>query len=475
MRNKIVGLFAANTFSFALVGLSFVVYSRVLSPGEFGAYGAAYAAATMLSLVLDGGIKTTIIKMHRDVTDEEEAVVLWTMLFGALLITAMFYGLQRPLFRWWPQIKYDYRFVLSFLGVSLAFYPLVTLPTAWLEHRLSYGHIAWIESTGMLLERGTPALILLWFHAGVYSFLWALIISRIFRVIALSSFHRCALKIASLRQFRQGVPLLGEGGWIQLGTFSNVARDNLHVLLVGPFFGMTWIGNYTWALQVCQISSQVFAQISARVALPMFARGGSFEERWTQCLFQIRLLLVLTGPVLCGVWLLLPALNAHLFHGRWTAALALIPFLFLRMLPGLATTPLGPLIMVHCGGYIYARTAVLWTLAETLGAALCIALVGPTGLAWSYAVIVWLGLWLMISALGPSIPSLGRQLAQQLVKRPSLYFAGTAVAFLGLLSKNIGPVYATNVWFFGVLAAVVVSVAYLLEPDIRAFMKYGKS
>jgi O-antigen/teichoic acid export membrane protein len=475
MRKKVVSLFAANTFSYLMVGLSFVVYSRVLSPGEFGAYGAALAAATMLSLVLDGGIKTTIIKMQREVTDTEEAVALWLMLLGALLITTLFYGLQRPLLLWWPQIRHDYRFVVSFLGVSLFFYPLVTLPTAWLEHRLSYGHIAWIESTGMLLERGAPALILLWFHSGVYSFLWALVLSRIFRAVALSKFHRCALRIASFRELKQGVHLLGEGGWIQLATLSNVARDNLHVLLVGPFFGMAWIGNYTWALQVCQISSQAFAQISARVALPLFAQGGSFEDRWTQCLLQIRLLMVLTGPVLCSVWLMLPSLNARLFHGKWTAALVLIPLLFLRMLPGLATTPLSPLIMVHCGGRAYARVAFLWTLAEIAGAVLCIALLGAIGLAWSYAFMVWVGVWLMLAALGPSEHSLVKQLARQIFRRPSLYFAGAAVLLLTLLFKNINPVYSTSVWFFGLLAGIVVSVSYLLEPDIRAFLKYGKT
>jgi len=474
MRKKVASLFAANTFSFLLVGLSFIVYSRVLSPGEFGAYGAAFAAATMLSLVLDGGIKTTIIKMQREVTDTEEAVVLWVMLLGALLITVLFYGLQRPLLLWWPQIKHDYRFVVSFVAVSLVFYPLVTLPTAWLEHRLSYGHIAWIESTGMLLERGSPALILLWFHAGVYSFLWALVVSRIFRVVALSKFHRCAVRIPAFRELRQGVHLLGEGSWIQLGTLSNVARDNLHVLLVGPFFGMAWIGNYTWALQVCQISSQVFAQISARVALPLFAQGGSFEDRWSKCLHQIRLLTMLTGPILCAVWLVLPSLNARFFHGKWTAALVLIPLLFFRMLPGLATTPLGPLVMVHCGGYVYARVAFMWTLTEVAGAIIFIAFLGPIGLAWSYAIMVWAGVWLMLAALAPSDRSLVKELAGQIFKRPGLYFAGVTVVFLTLLFKNINPVYSSSVWFFGVLAGIVVSASYLLEPDVRAFIRHEK-
>src|SRR5262249_36664111 len=171
-----------------------------------------------------------------------------------MAIIAVLYGFERPLALWWPKLRQDYQFVVSFVCASLIFYPLVTLPTARLERRLGYSHIAWIESTAMLLERGAPALILLWFHTGVYAFLWALLISRVFRVMALSRFHRCAIWLASFRQVRQGLHLLGVGSWIQLGNLSNVVRDNLHVLLIGPFFGKEWIGNYTWALQVCQIS-----------------------------------------------------------------------------------------------------------------------------------------------------------------------------------------------------------------------------
>jgi len=59
---------------------------------------------------------------------------------------------------------------------------------------------------------------------------------------------------------------------------SSVARDNLHILLVGPLFGKEWIGYYAWALQICLVSSQVFAQISARVSLPLLAQAGSFQR-----------------------------------------------------------------------------------------------------------------------------------------------------------------------------------------------------
>jgi len=475
MKSKVVKLFAANTFSYLLVGVSFIAYSRLLSPGEFGTYGAAFALASMLALVLDGGIKTTIIKMPREVTDTEEVTILFLMLCGASLITVLFSLLQNPILHWKPQLAQDYRFAVLFVGTSLICYPLVTLPTARLERRLDYGHIAWIESTSMLLERGAPAIFLAVFHIGVYSFFWALLLSRAFRVSALSMFHRPAILRISFRTVREPLHLLREGSWIQLGSLANVVRDNLPLLLVGPFFGKVWIGNYTWAMQVCQISSQAFAQISARVSLPIFARQDSFEARWPSYLQQIRLLATLTAPVLCAVWLILPPVNAHLFHGKWTSALLLVPLLFMRMIPGLATTPLGPLVLVHCGGYIYAKLSCMWTTVEFVAALLCLYFIGPTGLAWSYAFVVWVGLALMLSPLAQSRRGLAGPLIAEILRRPSLAFSAIAVFSLALLIRDCGPKYVDNIWLFGILASIVVLAAYCLEPEMRKLVKNAKA
>jgi hypothetical protein len=145
------------------------------------------------------------------------------------------------------------------------------------------------------------------------------------------------------------------------------------------------------------------------------------------------------------------------------------------MLPGLATTPLGPLILVHCGGCIYARVVSAWTLAEIVGAVLCVALLGPVGLAWSYAFMVWVGLWLMLAALGQTKHSLAMELMGQVFIRPSLYFATASVISLALLLKNTTLVYSNNLLFLGLLASTVVLTSYLLEPDVRQFIKHEEA
>jgi O-antigen/teichoic acid export membrane protein len=474
IHRQVIGLFASNILTILAIGISFIAYSKLLSPPEFGLYAVALSTATLLALILDGGLKTTIIKSETNLPQEEESSIAVLMVLVSIGLILVLLAVQQPILALRPEIRHDTKFVGLFVAIVLLFYPFVTLPTAKLERDFKYGHIAWIESLGTIVERGGPALFLLFTKAGIYSFVWALLISRLLRAAVLATFHPIRLWTGSWAGFSNSLRHLREGAWIQAGTISSVARDNLHTLLVGPFFGKEWIGYYAWALQVCLVSSQVFAQISARVSLPLLAQAGSFEKRWTQCLYQVRLLTMLTVPVLCGVWLILPTVNSTFFHGKWQPALALVPLLFLRMIPGMATTPLGPLIMVHRGGAAFGVANLLWTLLEVIGACTLVSALGPSGLAWSYAFVVWIGLWLLMASLHRNTGSLMKDLAHEIVMRPSVICAASLTVAVTLLSRTF-HLPARESWLVYGVASVVILGSYLLEPELRGFIIHGET
>jgi O-antigen/teichoic acid export membrane protein len=474
IHRQVIGLFAANILTILAIGFSFIAYSKLLSPPEFGLYAVALSTATLLSLILDGGLKTTIIKSETSLPREVESSIAVLMVLVSIGLILVLLAVQQPILALRPEVRHDTKFVVLFVGIVLLFYPFVTLPTAKLEREFKYGHIAWIESLGTVIERGGPALFLLFTRAGIYSFVWALLISRLLRAAILATFHPINLWAGSWAGFSNSLRHLREGAWIQAGTISSVARDNLHTLLVGPFFGKEWIGYYAWALQICLVSSQVFAQISARVSLPLLAQAGSFEKRWTQCLYQVRLLTMLTVPVLCGVWLILPTVNSNFFQGKWRPALALVPLLFLRMIPGMATTPLGPLIMVHRGGAAFGVANLLWTLLEVIGACTLVSALGPSGLAWSYAFVVWIGLWLLMASLHRNTGRLMKNLAREIVVRPSVICAACATVAVTLLARTFHlPVRES--WLVYAVASAVILGSYLLEPELRGFLIHGET
>jgi O-antigen/teichoic acid export membrane protein len=451
--------------------VSYLLYSRLLTPDLFGLYAIAAAVGALGVTVLDGGMKNTVIKAPRELTPAENGTLAFVMTAGAVALTGLLAAAAGPVARWFPAAGRDYRFLALFGALYLVSWPFMALPTARLERRLQYRRVAWIESVGLLLERGLPVVLLLATRQGIYSFAWGLAAGRLFRVASLNARRPQPIRMPSASDLASVMPLVAEGAWLQLSTACCMVRDNLHVLLVGPLFGKAWVGRYAWDLQLCVMVSQVFVQMSARVSLPLFAAGATAEERWRACLYQVRLLAVAIGPALVTLLAVTPSVDARFFGGRWAAAIGLLPLLFVRMVSSLGATPLGPLVMVERGSKAYAQANLAWTAAEVGVAAAALALIGPAGLAWAYALVGWLGLWLYLGRPGRNqgAPPDRRlsALLSPLLLRPGLAVSLAALAGLAAPARTL-LVVRRDVGRLSALAAAALLASYLCERDVRS-------
>jgi O-antigen/teichoic acid export membrane protein len=461
VRNAVATLFITNTVSFGIVGLSYLAYSRLLQPSQLGVYSAALVVGTVGTMVLDAGLKVSIIKSAHAPNPVQLRALVAALTMVSVVLSLLLIASVPLIETVLPAIKSDYAFLVEFSITYLISYPLMMMPTAMLERRLAYTAVAWVESAGLVLERALPAVLVLAGH-GLQSFVWSLVIGRVVRVLALSIIEPVGFGVPRWDVIRTMRPFLFEGFFLQLAAGLSIVRDNLHVILVAPLFGKTWTGYYAWGLQLCVIASQAFVQISSRIAVPLFAREAMADRRWAQCLFQIRWLTIILAPVLATLPLIMQAVDKYWFGERWESAAALLPLLFLRMLPGVATTPLGALVVVQNESRRFARLIGLWTLAETCVAFVMLLVVGPTGLAWSYAAIVWAGLFLLASASGQE--GALRSVVHILLLRPGLWVAAalSATSYVITRELNISDIY---ILLAGQGCAVL--LGYVSEAAIR--------
>jgi O-antigen/teichoic acid export membrane protein len=468
MLRKVASLFVANAISFALVGASYLVYSRVLRPDEFGIYTTALAIGTLGQQVLDAGIRNTIIKSRTAVDEESQGTLLSFMIaVSALLIAALALG-RGPVTHWYPRVDDAYVFLAVFGAIYLASYPFISLPTARLERALRYERIAWVESTGQVLEKAMPAALLA-LGFGMPAFLVGLAAGRALKIAVLTLSGGVRPRLPTPARLRRAASHLGEGLVFRAGVGISMVRDNLHVLILGPLFGTAWVGYYGWALQLGQVASQAFVQTSARVSLPVFAQTPDGERRWRGCVRQTALLAGLTGPLLAAALVLSPSVNVALFHGRWTPAIALLPLLLARQIPNMATTPASNLVLVEGGARAYTLTMLAWTVCEVVVLVALLPVLGPAAMAASYATSIWLGLYAICWPLAATHAGrLARflTLARALVLRPGI-LGPAAAAMLLVLAQ---PWLAASWTGHGValLAAVAMVLgAYAAEPDVR--------
>lgn len=469
MRRYAVPLFLANIVSIATVGIAYVIYSRLLSAREFGIYSAALAVGNLGMLVLDGGVKVSIIKRPTPPTEGEERALLNLMLCVSVVLLFGLIALRGLLVHFYPVLAAQAEFVMSFTGVYLLTYPWIGLSTAQLERRLEYSRLARIESIGLVIERATPAVLLYFSGAGMYAFVWGLALGRLLRVIALAHSHSIMIGRCPEGSYRSAAQLIKEGAWYQLAVASSLVRDNLHLILVGPFYGAAWVGYYAWGLQLCTLASQMFVQISARISIPIAAQRPEFQDRWQSVIRQVGLLTAITAPVLAAAIVAAPSADHHLFADKWQPALALLPYLFLRMLPGAASAPLSAVVLVERGARSYAVAAWQWTLLELGGGAAAVWLWGPRGLAVSYAAAAWFGNYFLIRALERRSRRLFSAIASAIFARPALW-ASLLLATPCVLAETPGHRWLSNAslaWTL-VFAATLVACFYAVDSGLRS-------
>jgi O-antigen/teichoic acid export membrane protein len=236
-----------------------------------------------------------------------------------------------------------------------------------------------------------------------------------------STGNRAWLRPASTPDWRRLKSLFGVGLQFQLASLASMLRDNLHLLVVGPVFGRELAGLYAWVMQLCGITSQVFVQTASRVSLPWLLAIEDADTRWRRMLPQIVWLTVLTFPPLLCLHYIAPAANHAFFQDKWTAALGLLPFLIWRMLPGLATTPLGTMLIAQRGSGGYVSSNCTWTIAEVIVAIACMYLMGGRGLAVSYSFMAWFGVVLFATRIKGMAGVV--EVLKVLLLRPSVWVA----------------------------------------------------
>ncbi len=87
-RASYISLFSSYAVSFLAVGLCYVFYSRILTPAEFGLYSIALTISAVGIFLLDGGLKTAIVKDPAPLAPRSQGVLLSWLLMISLLLTA---------------------------------------------------------------------------------------------------------------------------------------------------------------------------------------------------------------------------------------------------------------------------------------------------------------------------------------------------------------------------------------------------
>lgn len=431
-RRGVLGLAAANLLAWAVAGLAALAYARQLHAADFAHWAGALALARAALLVLDGGLKTALVRRAGAPDDATLRRLRRHGSWLALALSGLLLLASAALAAWsgWPAPAAA---LLALIPAAyLLPYPWLLPALARLERAQRFGIIGRVEAASVLLEFALPAGLM---AAGLpwwLAFVLAAAAARALRSLALAHAARelgdgsapASPPATGTSAARRWQALLRAGLGVQAVTALSLLRDHVHLWWVGPLFGAAWAGQYGFALNACALIGQAAVQTAARAALPRLSHTPA-DRRWPEVLAQTRLLAICALPPLALLPAWLDWADARWWQGRWHDGLALVPWLALRMLPSVATTTLGAWLMVARQPRRAAAAHARWTAAELGLVAAATALAGPQGLAMAWALGGWLGVRVFLAAAQPgaALPQRLLALLRVLVLRPSLAVA----------------------------------------------------
>jgi O-antigen/teichoic acid export membrane protein len=465
-----LSLMANYAISVTAAGLTYIVFSHRLGAPEFALYAVGLTVASLALLVVDGGLKTTLVRRPRPLHRTTKS-----QLFAVLLISAAVLSALVALAQLLPQTETAViycRYIGIIVAIYIVTYPPILVATSDLERQLSFGLISTVEAISNAIERGLPALLVLIDVPFTFAIPVCMFFGRGLRCVVLSFACRLpAPELPDRRGLRALLLLLKNSFSVQAAYLVGIFRDNPHVFILGPVFGASWTGYYAWVIQLCTITSQSFCQIAVRIALPSAAQRRhdiSLSEFYEE-LHRVNLLVM---PIVATTVAMAPSIDMLAFGGKWSLAMPLLLMFSIRMAIGTGLTLLGPRMLVRAGTTSYARYHIAWTLVELAAMGLLLPFFGPY--AWAVAVMpgAFAGFFLAKRVAGLNSLSISDYLRASLASRSAWLSCLLAVVAYFVMQTAQTKLTYTESWSLLIVFCVAIPVcSWALDPKLKYWIR----
>lgn len=249
-------------------GISFIVgiiLARLLSPEEFGLIGMITVFITLLSVFVDSGFKTALIRKTDCNQTDYSTVFFFNVAISIFLYLILFFSSEYISFFYnEPELNS----LLKVLGIVIVIEAFSLIQTTILTKQLNFKLQALISIIAGALS-GIIGILLAYMGFGV----WSLVFYSLINKLLLSAFYWLFNKwrpsfVFSFISFRE---FFAFGSKLMLANFINTLQKNLSYLVIGKYYSATDLGHYTRAGQFYNLPTHVVMSTIGRVTLPILA------------------------------------------------------------------------------------------------------------------------------------------------------------------------------------------------------------
>lgn len=387
-RRSIMGAFSYFSRTLLLQGIGLaasLVLSALLSPEDYGLYGAVMAIIGILVFFSDIGLAAALVQKKQEIT-EDEYTTAFTIQQGLawviFLVTVIIAWSGVLTDKWGPASNW----IMLSLGLSFPLASLKTIPSIILERKLDFSKLVIPQIVEQLLFNGT-LIVAVVMGLGVLSYIPAVLLRSLAGVVTMFILQPWKLKFGFSKKAFQS--LIGFGVKFQLNDFLARIKDQLFYLTLAFFLPANQFGYINWAKNWSMYPYNLTVQNVMAITFPAFSRL-QHDKKYLQraiekSLFFISLVIF---PILAGMAIFIhPVLKVFPVYAHWQPAAFSLIFFTLSIAGGAISTPLTNTL--NALGHISTtlKLMIIWTVLTWVLTPLAIYFMGYNGVAFAALII----------------------------------------------------------------------------------------
>ena len=360
-----------------------LVLARLLSPSDYGTMASVYVITGFAILFFELGLSSAVVAL-RDPTERDLSTAFWINALGGVVFTALLAGAGPIVAKFFDNDVL--RVLTPVVGLTFLF-GLGSVHNALLQKQLKFRSIAAISVTSSSLGLATT-IGLAASGVGVYAL-------AVGPIVTSASASAMSWTLVPWRPTsfisRDALPRLWRFSGGQLGfNVVNYWGRNADNFMIARWVGTASLGFYNKAYSLMLLPVQQVSGVLGRVMFPALAAMEDDRERVAAGYRRaLRVINVITVPVLVGMAATAPGLVPLLWGDQWLGA---VSFLMVLSLAGV------PQCLVTSVGWLYqsqnrtGRMFRMGLITSLLGIALMVLglwVDGALGVAWAVFIREW--------------------------------------------------------------------------------------
>jgi teichuronic acid exporter len=303
-----------------------ILLARTLLPNDFGVLGILYIFITIANVLVDGGMKTSIIR-KKETTEKDYSSVF----FANILISLVIYLI---IFLFAPYISdfYDqpeFTILLRVFSLTIIIQAFVFVQSAILTKNLDFRKQTLMKIPSIFLS-SIIGIVLAIMNYGVWSLVWMYLTQAFFWALfhwLFSDWKPKWIFDKALFKFH-----FNFGYKLTIVEILNSITANIYQIIIGKYYSIREVGYYTQSLTIRQLPISNIYGATSKLFLPIFSKVQDDEVSLINTYKKLlSILIVIIAPILMFTAFFSEPIIVFLYSEKWKLA---SPFLFYLSIAG---------------------------------------------------------------------------------------------------------------------------------------------